>query len=134
MEVPDNIAAWLRTVLFRAFIDGRRRANRRLLAEQSMLDQSTSALDHAAPEGESPRPALALSLEEANAIIASLPRHYREAYELYTFQHLSYEEIAVRLDVPAKTVGSRLNRARSRLRNLVQDRKRGRVGGSHVAG
>ncbi len=135
MVVPDNVAAWLRTVLFRAFVDGRRQAHRRLLAEQSIFDQTASAFERTAPGGgESPRSTVAVSLAEASVIIASLPRHYREAYELYTFQHLSYEEIAARLEVPPKTVGSRLNRARSRLRALVQARHRGHIGRSRVAG
>ena len=134
IEVPDNVPGWLRTVLFRAFIDDRRRMNRKLLAEQSLLHhQATAAFDRAMSGVDVPAPTCAVSLEEVHAIIASLPLHYREAYELYTFHHLSYEDIAARLDVPTKTVGSRLNRARSRLRALVAAKQRGRLEGSHAA-
>ena len=46
------------------------------------------------------------------------PRRRRDALLLYAWEELSYEEIALALDVPVGTVRSRLNRARNRLREL----------------
>jgi RNA polymerase sigma-70 factor (ECF subfamily) len=51
--------------------------------------------------------------------IAALPEGERDALLLYAWEELSYEEIAVALDVPVGTVRSRLNRARIRLRELT---------------
>jgi RNA polymerase sigma-70 factor, ECF subfamily len=119
LAMPDNITAWLRAVLFRAFIDGRRRAVRESLAEESMLDRH-ARWDRAAAPAEPLPPSFSVTMDEARAVISALPAHYREPYELYTFEHLSYDQIAERLALSAKTVGSRLNRARGRLRALLK--------------
>jgi RNA polymerase sigma-70 factor (ECF subfamily) len=47
-----------------------------------------------------------------------LPDEERDALLLYVWEELSYEEIAVALDVPVGTVRSRLNRARVSIREL----------------
>ncbi|WP_221176776.1 RNA polymerase sigma factor [Nocardioides pocheonensis] len=44
----------------------------------------------------------------------------REALLLYAWEELSYVEIAVAMDIPVGTVRSRINRARSRLRALLE--------------
>ena len=49
------------------------------------------------------------------AAIADLAPAYREVVVLRHFAELSYEEIAIALDVPAKTVKSRLHTARQQL-------------------
>ena len=51
--------------------------------------------------------------------IADLPGGERDALLLYVWEELSYDDIAVALGIPVGTVRSRLNRARSRLRELV---------------
>ena len=52
------------------------------------------------------------------AAIERLPDVERDVVLLRVWEELSYEEIATALDVPVGTVRSRLNRARSRLREL----------------
>lgn len=52
--------------------------------------------------------------------IAELPDGERDALLLYAWEELSYEEIAVALEIPVGTVRSRLNRARRRLRELEE--------------
>jgi RNA polymerase sigma-70 factor (ECF subfamily) len=52
--------------------------------------------------------------------IASLPDVYREIIVLREFEELSYGEIAQVLDCPPGTVMSRLNRAREKLREMLQ--------------
>jgi RNA polymerase sigma-70 factor (ECF subfamily) len=56
------------------------------------------------------------------AALAALPDIERDTLLLHAWEELSYEEIAVALDIPVGTVRSRLNRARRRLRELVLDR------------
>src|SRR4051812_20728531 len=51
--------------------------------------------------------------------IAELPDGERDALLLYVWEELSYEEVALALDIPVGTVRSRLNRARARLRELT---------------
>jgi RNA polymerase sigma-70 factor (ECF subfamily) len=51
--------------------------------------------------------------------IAELPDGERDALLLYVWEELSYEEIALALEIPVGTVRSRLNRARGRLRELA---------------
>jgi RNA polymerase sigma-70 factor (ECF subfamily) len=50
--------------------------------------------------------------------VANLPREERDALVLYVWEGLSYDEIAVALNIPVGTVRSRLNRAREALREL----------------
>jgi len=50
-----------------------------------------------------------------------LPDHYRQTFVLRTFEDLSYEEIADIMGCPAGTVKSRLNQARTMLRNRLKE-------------
>lgn len=53
------------------------------------------------------------------AALAELPPVEREALLLYAWAEFGYSEIAVALGVPVGTVRSRLNRARGRVRELL---------------
>ncbi len=55
------------------------------------------------------------------AAIATLPPGERDALLLFAWEGMPYDEIAVALEVPVGTVRSRLNRARRRLRELVDE-------------
>ena len=52
--------------------------------------------------------------------IAELPDGERDALLLLVWEELSYDEIASALQVPVGTVRSRLNRARRRIRELIE--------------
>jgi RNA polymerase sigma-70 factor (ECF subfamily) len=52
--------------------------------------------------------------------IAELPDGERDALLLLVWEELSYDEIAGALQIPVGTVRSRLNRARRRIRELVE--------------
>jgi RNA polymerase sigma-70 factor (ECF subfamily) len=54
--------------------------------------------------------------------IESLPEGEREALLLFAWEELSYQHVADALELPIGTVRSRLNRARSRLRELLDPR------------
>lgn len=66
--------------------------------------------------------AAASALPHVLAAVRALPPGERDALLLHVWEDLRYEEIAVALDVPVGTVRSRLNRARSRLRELEPPR------------
>lgn len=54
--------------------------------------------------------------------LAFLSPALRETFELFTFEALSYHEIARRLDITESTVGVRISRARAALRSRLSAR------------
>jgi RNA polymerase sigma-70 factor (ECF subfamily) len=58
--------------------------------------------------------------DRVSAAIDQLPEKYREPIVLRHAADLSYEEIAEALELPIGTVRSRLNRARTQLRELLE--------------
>jgi RNA polymerase sigma-70 factor (ECF subfamily) len=87
------------------------------LAESNPQDMSSS----------DPDPEIAL-LREADAkmvrqALAGLQLEYRETLVLRDFEGLSYKEIAELMDVPLRTVMSRLARGRKELWRLLSERK-----------
>jgi RNA polymerase sigma-70 factor, ECF subfamily len=109
----ENIAAWLRTVLFRQFVDVRRREKWEVPVESATLEQSC---ENNEPES---RP-FQVTVDDVRTLVPSLPAHYRVPYELYTFEEMPYSRIAAVLGLSCKTVATRINRARRRLRNLLE--------------
>jgi RNA polymerase sigma-70 factor (ECF subfamily) len=110
----ENVSAWLRTVLFRLFVDFRRRAKREIpthLAAVELLAPDVDPDVHREP---------APTVDDVRAMLAALPRHYRVPYEMFSFEGMSYEEISSQLGLPSRTVGTRINRARKKLRGLLQ--------------
>lgn len=53
--------------------------------------------------------------------IQELPPDYREVVLLHHFHHLSYQQIAERLDAPVRTIETRLYRARLQLKKTLQE-------------
>jgi RNA polymerase sigma factor (sigma-70 family) len=98
--------------------EGRRqRAIVRLQSERAVDDGPEEQFDPTAA-GVAARVDAASGWPTIAAAIAELPAGERDALVLYVWEDLSYAEIADALDVPVGTVRSRLNRARSRLREL----------------
>lgn len=62
--------------------------------------------------------------QELRMLIESLPSRYRNLITLRYFDELSYEEIAVQLDLPLGTVKAQLFRARFLLGNIINHVKR----------
>ena len=93
--------------------EGRRlRANARVAAADGPVDRraTAAALD-----------AHLLFGRVADAI-ETLPGSEREALLLFAWEDLSYQSVAEALELPIGTVRSRLNRARARLRELLEPR------------
>src|SRR5262249_19251082 len=59
--------------------------------------------------------------------IDALPSDEREALLLFAWEELSYQSVAEALEVPIGTVRSRLNRARARLRELLEPKEKNKV-------
>jgi RNA polymerase sigma factor (sigma-70 family) len=95
----------------------RLRASARIAAAGEAADRRTSAgaLD-----------ARLLFPRVADAIEA-LPDGEREALMLFAWEDLSYQSLAEALELPIGTVRSRLNRARARLRELLEPKGKNRM-------
>ncbi len=59
--------------------------------------------------------------------IEALPDDEREALLLFAWEELSYQSVAEALELPIGTVRSRLNRARARLRELIEPKGKERM-------
>ena len=88
----------------------RLRANARLAVADEAADRSRSA---AALNARLLFPRVADAIE-------ALPNDERQALLLFAWEDLSYQSVAEALELPIGTVRSRLNRARARLRELLE--------------
>jgi RNA polymerase sigma factor (sigma-70 family) len=61
-----------------------------------------------------------MTMEAIRAAMDALPDEFREVIYLREVEELSYDEIVEMLNIPAGTVKSRINRARARLRELLE--------------
>jgi RNA polymerase sigma factor (sigma-70 family) len=105
----SDLRAWLFTLMHNLFVDGARRA----LRQGHRVDVDDVAADLAGPGGP---PEQALDLQRC---LLRLPSEQREVLLLVALQDLRYEDVARITGVPIGTVMSRLSRARSRLRELM---------------
>jgi len=128
-EVPDDLhlRAWLGRVAFNlSRLDlrsgGRRRARERVVARREALPSPVEELEAAAARGELAR---ALRALEAPG---------RQVLQLRYFDGLTTAEIAVRLKISELAVRKRLWRAREKLRESLEPRRRNLHGGLLLAG
>jgi RNA polymerase sigma-70 factor (ECF subfamily) len=110
-----NERAWLSRVLHNLFIDKLRRRNAR---REDPLDEPVE------PPTEERAWWHALSVEQIRATLARLPDEQRTTFELFAFEGRSYDEIAAAQGIAKATVGTRILRARQKLRELLT-RERG---------
>ncbi|MEN4826550.1 sigma-70 family RNA polymerase sigma factor [Pseudomonas sp. P39-UII1] len=110
----DALRAWLFTILYRLFLDGKRR--------ERLHARWLSWFGHAEREEE----ALGGNIENIVLAQADLQAFARLSAEqralllLVSIEGLSYKEAAVALQIPIGTVMSRLSRARAALRELTE--------------
>ena len=108
-----DLRAWLFTLMHNLFIDGARRALRQQKQGQSVnVDDVENELT--AP------PAATDQAIDLQRCLMRLPEDQREVLLLVSLQDLGYEEVARITGTPVGTVMSRLSRARSRLRELME--------------
>jgi RNA polymerase sigma factor (sigma-70 family) len=115
--------AWLTTIATRLCIDHIRR--RRIKPISLFQHDAGSGEDYVIDvedPGLRPDEVTAHGQEEVNAqaLIDSLPEHYRQVVVLRHQQDLSYEEIAETLHVPLGTVKARIHRARALLKDRLE--------------
>jgi RNA polymerase sigma-70 factor (ECF subfamily) len=116
-ERGTNLRGWLYTIMHNLFVDRCRMRNRPPIPADGLPDREPCLLDR------EPTPPWQLcTLEDVREMSATLQRCLREAVELVFFEGLSYQQAADRLGIPAVTVGTRLVRARGRLREMLSER------------
>jgi RNA polymerase sigma-70 factor (ECF subfamily) len=115
-ETITHERSWLFTVMQNLFFEKKRRAKRRPEAESVDV-----ANDVAAPPRSEQSPAwLDLTRADLDAAVAELDPEFRDAYRMHALEGRSYAEIAGALGIPQNTVGTRLLRARKKLRELLE--------------
>jgi len=111
----DSLRPWLFSILYRLFIDGKRRERRhtRWLAWFGRAEQNAVGQGGAETEA-------IVQAQAGLQAFTRLPTEQRALLLLISVEGLSYKEAAQALDVPIGTVMSRLSRARSALRELTE--------------
>jgi RNA polymerase sigma-70 factor, ECF subfamily len=108
----ENLKAWLLTILRHRFVDQCRRRGREVPAPEN-------APEPVAVEPE-PEPAwAAITTEQVREALQRIPQEFRTVYELHAIERRSYADIAETLRIPKATVGTRLIRARRKLKAIL---------------
>lgn len=111
----SNLRAWLFTLMHNQFVNQLRRAVRQSAAGTRV---DVDDVDHEL-QATGVAPDLTLDIERC---LLRLPEDQRAVLLLVSVEDLSYDEVARITGVPLGTVMSRLSRARSRLRELMEGR------------
>jgi RNA polymerase sigma-70 factor (ECF subfamily) len=118
--VPDgaNERAWLSRVMHNLFIDWIRRRDAR------REDALTTDVPARARDDEAWW--LSLTSEDVMRVLDKLPEEQRSAFRMFAFDGKSYDQIAAALRIAKATVGTRILRARLRIREIfVEERRHG---------
>jgi RNA polymerase sigma-70 factor, ECF subfamily len=111
---------WLVTIVTNGFLDLVRRRHRR----PRVVDLDVYAdVETAAPDAFEPSPWDSIELDDVRTAVEQLPDDVRDTYRLFALEGRDYTEIAQLQRIPKSTVGSRLLRARKRLRELLTSRR-----------
>ena len=109
-----NAAGWLLRIMKNLSVDDYRRTIR----EPDQVRMDPQQLAWATPE--TPRAESGLSLERLGQALEALEPSQRTVLELRIFECRTYRDIGADLGIPVRTVGSRLGRARKRLRAMLR--------------
>ena len=123
-EPSKPVGSWFFTVLRNAFLDSRRRYDRRKVVslDVPLDDEDRASFDEVVPDGAEGIPE---SLERAEAVrtvrlaLKELTQEHQAVLELCDMGGLAYDEVARRLGVSLGTVRSRIFRARAALRGQL---------------
>jgi RNA polymerase sigma-70 factor (ECF subfamily) len=110
--------AWFATVMHNLFVDRCRAA-----ARQPSCDALDDQDDIVPLEAHAPEPPWTqITVEDIRDALDEIDPTFRDVYVSYTFDHRSYEQIAEQLAIQRVTVGTRLTRARKKLRDILGKR------------
>jgi RNA polymerase sigma-70 factor (ECF subfamily) len=109
----ENLRAWLVTILHRRSIDLFRRQNHELLTEQVDEAAWVQPQPSDAPEWSK------VTHEQLQAAVEQLEEEYRTVFRMHAFEGRSYKQIVEAMNIPMNTVGTRLYRARGKLKEIL---------------
>jgi RNA polymerase sigma-70 factor (ECF subfamily) len=112
---PESLAGWIFTVMRNLFIDSSRRErclSRGLRALHASPVETTTELDETLPQS------FGITSEDLALALAQLEAPFRDVFELSS-RNLSLSEVAAVLGIRTATGGTRLFRARRKLRVLL---------------
>ncbi len=116
LDAETNWRAWLKTVVRHLAVDLARRNQRWRVTE--LLDTVESPSETQAAE--TPEEIWAeVSPEQLQEAVESIDPNYQAVYRLHHLEGASYAEMAEQLQIPVRTVGTRLHRARGRIRGAL---------------
>jgi RNA polymerase sigma-70 factor (ECF subfamily) len=111
-EERGNLRSWLASIMNNLFIDRCRRAKRTPQVE------GIENLQIATPEPPTPPAWAHVTAAQIRAALDRIGPEFRSVYELHASGR-SYDEIARELGIPKATVGTRLIRARKKLKEIL---------------
>ena len=115
--------SWLARIMFRRHIELLRVRYRKASLPTPENVEDDRAVDPVTPID-------VVTIDDVKSAADGLPKPFRDVFVLQVFEQCSYDEIAEKLGIPQRTVGSRLSRARLKLRapllRLAEERLRGR--------
>lgn len=118
MRETERGRGWLLTIVTNTFLDSVRRRKTR---DEVALDS-----DPAAPtDDDPPAPWADLDVDDVRAAVASLPDDVRDTYRMFALDGMDYVAIAGAQGIAKATVGTRILRARKKLRELLLARSGG---------
>ncbi|RMG52760.1 MAG: RNA polymerase sigma factor [Gammaproteobacteria bacterium] len=117
----ESLRPWLMRVLYNRFVDEQRRRGRQVPLFEGQPDEEV--LDQVADEGPDPQ-ALLQRMQDTEALQAALdalPEIHRQVLILHDVEGYTLKEVAGITDAPVGTLKSRLNRARSALKQKLSE-------------
>lgn len=108
-----NEGAWLVRILTNLFFDRCRSEKQKKTIELSENIPSPTAETEELPQWAQ------VTHEQFRAAVVLLEPPFQEVYRLKALEGLAYAEISAKLSIPIQTVGSRMTRARQRLKQLL---------------
>jgi RNA polymerase sigma-70 factor, ECF subfamily len=112
---PARARGWLLAILTNVFLDHLRRRKARPGEVELVVEPSAPVAVEGAPWAE-------LDVEDVQAAVSRLPDDVRDTYRRFALEGQDYVAIAAALGIPKATVGTRILRARKRLRELLTER------------
>lgn len=120
MRAAERSRGWLLAIVTNTFLDAVRR-------KKARPGEVALEIDPAAPADEvDDAPWAGLDTDDVRAAVDQLPDGERETYRMFALEGRDYIAISAALGIPKATVGTRILRARKKLRELLLARSRGR--------
>lgn len=123
LQAVESLRPWLAKVLYREFVDGKRRQKRWLKLmeplETIFLDEDYQAVLESADEAPDYLYRRKETVRQLRQALAGLSRTQRELIILHDVEGYTVQELTGILEIPGGTIKSRLHRARERLRESL---------------